>query len=349
MSLARRVLEHATYMITRRCSERRYFLRPDRKVTRLIEYLVGVLAKRFEIQVIAACFLGNHYHVILVDPVGQVPKFMQELNSLLARALNAHWGRGENLWAPGSYNSVEIDPIHDEQTLLEKLAYLWCNPVAAGLVERPESWPGLLTLPEDMGRLQRYRERPDDAFFGGKLPPGWEATYEPRRERLDRLTRRSRPRRAAQPKRAEYQAKPSTLPEGSTLEVVVPPHVTDPDDFRRRCRELLDARLEEVYAARRTEGLIAYLGRDRILAQDPFGAPGDTIPDFGLDPALAPGSDTEERIEKIQELQVWREEYASALRRWCDGDRAVRFPRGTYRLRVLHAAQVVVGALLDAA
>jgi len=334
MSLPRRILEHATYMITRRCSERRFFLRPDAEVTRIVEFLIAVYADRHGIQILAWAVLSNHFHAVVADPDGTLPRFLQDLDSQIARALNAHWRRGESFWAPGSYNAVELDPIEDEANLIEKLTYVWSNPVAAGLVASPEEWPGLMTLPEHMGTYDHYRERPTTGYFSRD-----DSEPETTRERLDRVTGRRRPRRDAQPKREAKKHKPSTFPEGALFQVQLPAHVeeSEAETFRSRCREALDVLLEQIRAERAANGQ-GFLGAAAVRRVDPFSAAGDTIPDFGLDPDLAPGRDEEARIARIQELVAWRLEYALALKQWRDGNRAVRFPRGTYKVHVLHGA-----------
>jgi putative transposase len=93
--------------------------------------------------------LSNHVHLVVTDTRGQLPRFMQYLDSLVARAVNASLGRFERFWAnDGSYSAVEpIDPAD----VVGKIAYVLANPVAAGLVRRAAQWPGLWTAPEQLG------------------------------------------------------------------------------------------------------------------------------------------------------------------------------------------------------
>ncbi len=91
----------------------------------------------------AFCVLSNHCHLIITDLDARLPAFMQYLDSLVARAVNASLGRFEGFWATdGSYSAVEpLDPSH----IVAKTAYVLANPVAAGLVRRRADWPGLWT------------------------------------------------------------------------------------------------------------------------------------------------------------------------------------------------------------
>ena len=144
-----RVLPGTTYLITRRCSERRFFLRPSRLTNEIFLFVLALAAQRYEILVHACCVLSNHVHLIVTDPHARLPAFMQYLDSLVARAVNASIGRFEGFWATdGSYSAVEpIDPAD----VLAKAAYVLANPVAAGLVRRAADWPGVWTAPEQIG------------------------------------------------------------------------------------------------------------------------------------------------------------------------------------------------------
>jgi REP element-mobilizing transposase RayT len=145
----RRILPGTTYLVTRRCSERRFFLKPTPATSEIFLYLLAVAANRYGVLVHAFCVLSNHCHLIVTDPDGQLPAFMQYLDSLVARAVNASLGRFEAFWASnGSYSAVE--PL-DPGDVVAKTAYVLANPVAAGLVRRGAQWPGLWTSPQSFG------------------------------------------------------------------------------------------------------------------------------------------------------------------------------------------------------
>ncbi len=157
----RRVLPGTVYLITRRCSERRFFLRPSKIVNEIFLYVLALAAKRHGVVVHVLCVLSNHAHLIVTDPNGRIPAFMQYLDSLVARAVNASLGRFEAFWATdGSYSAVEQ---LDAQDVLAKAAYVLANPVAAGLVRRGAEWPGLWTSPDQIGTTLAAR-RPKHFF-----------------------------------------------------------------------------------------------------------------------------------------------------------------------------------------
>jgi REP-associated tyrosine transposase len=168
MTAPRQVLPGATYLVTRRCAQRQFLLRPSRATDDVFRYLLAVAARRFGIRVHVYCVLSNHFHLVVTDPGAHLPAFEQYLDSLVARALNAALGRWESFWAPSSYSAVAL---HSTADIIEKAAYVLANPVAAGLVRHGRDWPGLWSAPEqiDAGAIQAQRP---DTFFrrGGSMP-----------------------------------------------------------------------------------------------------------------------------------------------------------------------------------
>jgi REP element-mobilizing transposase RayT len=163
--------------VTRRCEKRRFLLRPDSYVTQVFLYCLAYAAAEFDILIHAIVALDNHYHLLLTDPHGYLPLFMERFDGLLARALNAYWGRWESFFAPGSYSTVQLDTPEDR---LAKLVYILVNPVAAGLVEHARRWTGATSVRWKFGETRTFT-RPDGAFFGpsSKLPEKVSLTLAP--------------------------------------------------------------------------------------------------------------------------------------------------------------------------
>jgi putative transposase len=168
MTAPRQVLAGTTYLISRRCSERRFFLRPSDTTNDAFLYLLAVAAQRFQIQIHAYCVLSNHFHLVVTDPRARLPAFHQFLDALVARAVNASLGRWEAFWAPNSYSAVTLVSPADA---LGKAAYVLANPVAAGLVRSGRLWPGLWSAPERIGG-DAFQVRRPKYFFDpeGSLP-----------------------------------------------------------------------------------------------------------------------------------------------------------------------------------
>jgi REP element-mobilizing transposase RayT len=159
------VVPNTIYLLTRRCSERRFFLLPEPAVTLVFEYLLGLLSKQYEIQIHAYVVMSNHYHLVVTDTVGRLPDFQRDLNSLLARAINRHWKRREAFWDRESYSGVKL--LEDQDVVL-KMAYTLANPVKARLVNRANEWDGATSAKMVFGRAQRI-QRPDK-FFRKSMP-----------------------------------------------------------------------------------------------------------------------------------------------------------------------------------
>jgi REP element-mobilizing transposase RayT len=162
-------------MVTRRCIDRRFFLRPDAEVRAALEYLLAVGLARFGVLVVAAAFLSNHYHLILSDPEGRYPAFLQWFDSLVARAVNSRRGRCGRFW---DGEQVHIEVLLDAEAVERKIAYVLANPVAAGLVERGRDWPGVRSSPQAWVRPSKVVRRPDWFFRAdGVMPDEAELTY----------------------------------------------------------------------------------------------------------------------------------------------------------------------------
>ncbi|MCP3980621.1 MAG: hypothetical protein GY716_15065 [bacterium] len=161
MSLPRPVLPQVTYLLTRRCLERRFFLKPGPKINQIFKFCLGVAAQRTGVQVHAYCALSNHYHLLVTDRHGRLPDFMHWLNEYVAKCVNAELGRWESFWAPGTYSAVALENGPD---ILDKLVYLFANPVAAGLVSSSRDWPGASSTPTMMQGAAEVILRPRGFF-----------------------------------------------------------------------------------------------------------------------------------------------------------------------------------------
>ena len=148
-------------MGTRRCIQRRFLLRPDGITTRVFKYLLARAARLTGVLIHEFQVLSNHYHIVFSDPRGQRSKFFQELNSLLARAVNSVFGEWETFFAPGSFNAVVLV---DGAAIEQECLYTLCNAVKDGLVSHPKHWDGANSWCMEYGKPE-YISRPDTGFF----------------------------------------------------------------------------------------------------------------------------------------------------------------------------------------
>ena len=286
MTAPRRVLPGTTYLVTRRCSERRFFLRPSSVINQVFAYCLAYAAEQTGVILHAFTVLSNHYHAVVTDPYGRIPEFEAHLNKLVGKCVNAHLGRWESLWSPEKFSAV---PLEDPEDVMDKLLYCLANPVEAALVESSRQWPGLTSGTDDYKKAQKLVRRPE-VFF-----------------RSD-----------------------GDMPKSIRPDVAVPPQFSDltPAQFSTKLAKALRAREQEILARHAAEGR-PILGREAVLAQDPFDRPQGFEPRGGLNPRVA-GRDKWRRIEAIKRLKAFLEAYRQAWEQFKAGLKDVVFPAGTY-------------------
>lgn len=168
MSLPRAVVPGRSYMITRRCSERRFFLRPDRETNNAFVYCLVVAAQKYGIKVIFTATMSNHHHTGVVDAEGRLPDFLAHFHKLIAKHQNALRGRWENMWALQQSSALELVEAED---IFEKMVYAFANPVAAHLVEKAHHWPGVSSMAATIADRPLQAKRPHTFFRAdGDMP-----------------------------------------------------------------------------------------------------------------------------------------------------------------------------------
>jgi putative transposase len=161
MTAPRQILPGASYLMTRRCAQRQFLLRPSKLTNAIVGYVLAVAARRYGVLIHAFCAMSNHVHVVVTDPEANLPEFGRYLDGLVGRAMNFILGRGESFWGPGSFSAVRLVSPND---VADKAAYVLANPVAAGLVRRGRKWPGLWSGPEWIGAGELEFQRPAQFF-----------------------------------------------------------------------------------------------------------------------------------------------------------------------------------------
>lgn len=168
MSRARPIVDGTCYLVTRRCAQRQFLLRPSDLTAQIFLYVLAVAAQRYDVRVHAYCVMSDHYHLLVTDPLSRLPLFAQYLNALVARATNAALGHREAFWGPPTYSAVELVARED---VVAKTAYTLANPVAAGLVPRGVEWPGLWSDLEQQANTSLSVKRPAVFFRSDGLMP----------------------------------------------------------------------------------------------------------------------------------------------------------------------------------
>lgn len=138
--------------MTSRGNDRSAIFRDDRDRAAFQEML-GRVASSLGWIVHAYCLMGNHYHLLVETPRGNLSAGMQRLNGRYTQYFNRRHRRVGHV-LQGRYKAIHVEK---EEHLLELCRYVVLNPVRAGLVERAGAWP-----------WSSYR-----AICGKALPPKW--------------------------------------------------------------------------------------------------------------------------------------------------------------------------------
>jgi len=175
MTLPRRIIPGTTYELTRRTTRQEFRLLARREEIELMGYALAVCSRRYGVEVHAAMCMPNHYHITASDPLGRIPDFQRDFDSLTARALNAEHGCQEAMWSSRRASQVTLVEPED---IWRKLVYTLVNPAKAGLVGKLSDWPLFKTRPIEVTRPPQVFRRPKLRFFtkDSKMPE--EATLE---------------------------------------------------------------------------------------------------------------------------------------------------------------------------
>ncbi len=155
-------------MITRRCSERRFFLRPDDETNNAFIYCLALAVQRSKVEITFSQAMANHAHTGIHDPEGNFPIFTEHFHGLLARCQNAHLGRFENFW---SSEPTSVVRLLEPADVLDKMVYAYTNPTTADLVDTAAEWPGVSTLAATLTGGELTARRPAHFFRDdGSMP-----------------------------------------------------------------------------------------------------------------------------------------------------------------------------------
>ncbi len=132
----------AVYHVTSRGNARADIFADDSDRERFLTTL-GQVVKRFNWLCHAYCLMGNHYHLLIETPEGNLSAGMRQLNGVYTQAYNrAH--RQDGHVFKGRFKSILVEK---ESHLLELSRYIVLNPIRAGITERPVKYRWSSYLP----------------------------------------------------------------------------------------------------------------------------------------------------------------------------------------------------------
>lgn len=126
----------ALYHVTSRGDGREDIYLDDGDRELFLEVLADVV-ERFNWTVHAYCLMGNHYHLLLETPDGNLSKGMRQLNGVYTQRFNAKHRRVGHVFQ-GRYKAIVVQK---EAYLLELARYIVLNPVRARMVRSAKDWP----------------------------------------------------------------------------------------------------------------------------------------------------------------------------------------------------------------
>lgn len=294
MTQPRYIVPGETVLITVRTILRFYLLRPDPEIVEAIKYCLGHYADKHGMTLNAVCVMSTHVHLVAFDRDGNRSLFLRDVNRGIANVVKALRGWRGQVFRP----KPNIVRLLTEQAIVDKIAYVLANPVAAGAVKRFVEWPGLCDAGGLSERRQQAVVRPRHFFSRtSELPARVAFKLEPP---AALLATRGLPktRRLIAKAAAHHEAKAQAEIERLNWKIHGPQHCLRMNPFQR-------AKAYEVFGAR--EPTFAVLGGGRALY------------------TLA-----------TTQLRAFRRAYRSALEQWRNRKRHVRFPWGTWLMRVQH-------------
>lgn len=126
----------ALYHVTSRGDGQEDIYLDDSDRELFLEVLAEV-SERFNWTPHAYCLMGNHYHLLLETPDGNLSKGMRQLNGVYTQRFNRKHKRVGHVFQ-GRYKAI----IVQKQTYLLELArYIVLNPVRARMVRSAKDWP----------------------------------------------------------------------------------------------------------------------------------------------------------------------------------------------------------------
>jgi len=127
---------NATYHITARGNESIKIFRVENDYRKLLKQL-RLAQQRYAILIHAYVLMGNHYHLLVETPKGNLSQAMHFINSSYTGYFNRRYHRVGHLFQ-GRYKSILVDK---ESYLLELSRYIHLNPVRAGIVKYSWEYP----------------------------------------------------------------------------------------------------------------------------------------------------------------------------------------------------------------
>ena len=97
---------------------------------------IGEIHERWGVELFAYCLMGNHYHICLRTPEGNLSRVMRHLDGLYTQRFN-RIHRRDGALLRGRYRAIVVD---EDAYMAQVVRYIHLNPLAAGLVGEPQGY-----------------------------------------------------------------------------------------------------------------------------------------------------------------------------------------------------------------
>ncbi|MBU1568359.1 MAG: transposase [Proteobacteria bacterium] len=125
----------ACYHVTSRGNEKKPIFRNQKDREKFLAYLESAVV-RYGAIIHVWCLMGNHYHLFLETPTGNLSQIMRHINGAYTTYFNVKWKRTGHLFQ-GRYKAILVEADHYAAELSR---YIHLNPVRAGIIDTPEGY-----------------------------------------------------------------------------------------------------------------------------------------------------------------------------------------------------------------
>ncbi len=284
-------------------------------------YLLGYAALLTGVEISAACLMSSHFHLVIVDRRGLLPKFLHALDRNLALATKAFRGWPGEVFDKAQCSAVELVST---EAIIDKIAYTVANGATSFAVRYAKDWPGAVTRTGDLGR--RRIEAPHQPYWCSA----------PGRKDSD----------AAEEPWIATEDDPPVVdggwPHAVEYDIALPDALLEQleaEEARRRIADAVRRKEREAWEEAKARG-ISVRGPRRALRQK-HTRRANSYETFGaLNPRLAAAGDREAAQTAVARFRAFDREYDTALAHWRSGDRRrAVFPYGCWEMRVMHNAR----------
>jgi putative transposase len=122
--------------VTSRGNERKMVFQSTRDREKYLSYLESA-HHRYGAIIHVYCLMGNHYHLLLETPRGNLSKVLHHINGAYTTYFNIKRGRSGHLFQ-GRFKGILVEK---DAYCKELSRYIHLNPVRAGLVKKPSEYP----------------------------------------------------------------------------------------------------------------------------------------------------------------------------------------------------------------